>query len=226
MPRQTRRARSLLSRAAQGVLAGTGVYHNADPDKDKGGGAPPVPPKKDEPPADDKVTLTKAELDQRIADAAKQAAKDESDKLAKDREREKAEREAEDAKKRGEFEKLYQSEVDGRKKDQAERDALKLDLRRTQVQGKLHAFIVENHADYAPAAKYIAPLLTIAADTTDADADKQIKEAVEQYVKDNPRAKVIGPSPSIPHKLPASTSVPPKPDDQQRRRPVGPAASF
>lgn len=127
--------------------------------------------------------------------------------LAQEREKERVkaekaqrEKDEEEAKKRGEFETLLA-------KAKAEKEEAALALRKEQVGIRLRDFLAANHPDYAAAAKYMTPLLTVKADTEDADADKQIKAVVEAYVKDNPRTtKPVGAPNSPAHgtRLPAA----------------------
>lgn len=144
---------------------------------------PPDPKPKPQPDAD--------EIERRANERAAAIVAEREAAARKKAEAEKAKAEEEEARRRGDFEKLLNSEKSAR--EQAE-----LTLRREQVAGRLRDHLAENHPDYAKAARYMLPLLDVKADTADADADRQIKAVVEQYVKDNPRAARGAGAPSAP----------------------------
>lgn len=122
MPRDFR-TRSILARAAAGL-----PLFAYTPDGDGGGGGG------DDKPGDDgKLTLTQAELDQRIAAATEAAAKAERDRAVADRQREKEEAERKKAEEQGEYQKVAQQEEAKRKEAEAraaaaERRALLADV--------------------------------------------------------------------------------------------------
>lgn len=156
------------------------------PDDGQGGNSHPPP---ENPPAEPKkIELTEEELQARIEAAVKK----ERDRAAAAAEEERKKREAEAARKAGEFEKLYNAEVEARKAEQQAREQAELRARRAEVYNRLASYLSEKHPEYTAAAKYMQPLLEITADTSDDDVEKQIKTVVEQYVKDNPRAKSVG----------------------------------
>lgn len=158
-----------------------------------------TPPASDAPKPDDKakqtpppVGLTEEEVQRRI-DAA---LADERRKADEAKQREKEERERAEAEKRGEFEKVAQQEREKREKAEAERDAERLTSRAKDVDLKLRDHLTEHHADYVGAAKWIRSAITFDLKTTDAEIEKSIKSAVEQYVKDNPRKTTGGGAPA------------------------------
>jgi hypothetical protein len=149
--------------------------------------------KKDKDPAQDKpaagtVTLTEAELKLRIENAAKDAlTKAEKEaKTAKDRE------DRERKKKEGDLQGLYDSEVERAKAIEAEVDALKLLLKQGEVSAALKDHLIESQSEYAKSARYILPLVEFDVDTDAETIAARVKLAVEQFVKDNPRAAASG----------------------------------
>jgi hypothetical protein len=123
-----------------------------------------------------KLELTEAELEQKISDRlASEKAKAEDAETTR-----KAEEKAARDKEKGEFKTLYETTI-------AERDMLKLDLRKMEGERALRSVIDSEAKDYATAVKYMAPLLKIKFDTTDEDIKKQATAIVRDYVKDNPR---------------------------------------
>ena len=164
-----------------------------------------------------KIEIDEDELQDRIASAVKKreeelmaAAKKKEDDAAKEL-----------AKEQGKFDKLYQGEVELRKQDQAKVDELTVALRGKDVDLLLRDFLAEHQADYIKAAKYIRPLVEFDADTKDADLEKAIKAAVEQFVKDNPRSggKDGAPGGAVGGKMARGTVIPePKPNNQPQRR--------
>lgn len=141
---------------------------------------------------------------------------------ARKAEKEKTDREAEEARKRGEWEKLANDEQTKREIAEQEREALKLDLKGKDVDLRLRDHLAEKHPDYIAVAKYIRPLIEFDAETNDADLDKRIATAAEQYTKDNPRAAARTGTPNAPvQKIPRGTDVPSRTNDdrQPSRRP-------
>jgi hypothetical protein len=194
----TRRAKSVLDHATRNVLLMDLVRRgfNMDP-KDPPAAEPPADKKGDkkgdpEPDAD-KVTLTKAELEAKVNEAAANAvrkANEAAEKKRKDAEDEAARKKAEE---QGEYQKLADSEKQKRAAAEQERDAAKLSARKLEVKDKLRDYLAADEAreGYAGVAKYIMPLIEF--DLTTAD----------QYITDNPRKAVATPPPGRGPKLPA-----------------------
>lgn len=122
-------------------------------------------------PKADTLTLTQADLDARIAAALKA----DRDAAAEQKRKDDEAAEAAEAEKRGEHEKIAAAEKAKREKAEGELLTLKRDL---AVRDAL-----AEHPDYATCAKYIAPLVDAGA----SDLAKAAKDAVSQYVADNPR---------------------------------------
>jgi hypothetical protein len=167
-----------------------------------GGGA--ADPAKEKPKDDDKVTLTKAQLDKQKADAVQAAldAKKAEDEAAAKKAKEEADRKA--AEQKGEHQKLYEAEKAAREKAEADKkaaeDAAALKLKNKDADIALRDFLTDKHPDYVKSAPYIRPLITVTADTKDEDLKKAIEKAAEQFVKDNPRRVGTG-VPSRPNRL-------------------------
>jgi hypothetical protein len=206
----TRRAKSVLDHATRNVLLMDLVRRgfNMDP-KDPPAAEPPADKKGDkkgdpEPDAD-KVTLTKAELEAKVNEAAANAvrkANEAAEKKRKDAEDEAARKKAEE---QGEYQKLADSEKQKRAAAEQERDAAKLSARKLEVKDKLRDYLAADEAreGYAGVAKYIMPLIEFDLTTDDAEIEKRIKAAADQYITDNPRKAVATPPPGRGPKLPA-----------------------
>lgn len=146
---------------------------------------PPVPQPKpgEQKPAEDKLTLTKDELQAQIQ-AALTADREKREK-AEAKAREEAERKA--AEEQGKFKELAD-------KERAEKERLAAEVRTLRVAATLRDHLAEKHPEYVGTAKYILPLVP-----ADADGDelaKAIESAAEQYVKDNPRQAKGGGAPA------------------------------
>lgn len=137
-----------------------------------------------------------------IDDAARKAIADEAierfrkEQEATDAEAKRIAKEEADREK-GKFKDLYEGEQKKLAETQAKAVALELDLKRSRIEMRLRDHVQAVAPEYASAVRYMNPLLTIDQATKDDAADKQIKEIVEQYVKDNPRAKSSGTLPPI-----------------------------
>lgn len=176
------------------------------PDPNPGGGTPaptnpnppanppadPPPPKREPKPRRERTEEEQEEID-RLAEEkalAKLTAEREKDRAKAERDKAKAEEDA--AKEQGKWKDLHE-------KSEAKAAAAELALRKEQIANRLRDHVAGSNPEYIAAAKYMLPLLAIEADTADADADKQIKDVVAQYVKDNPRAaKGGGGAPAAP----------------------------
>lgn len=164
------------------------------------------------PPAEKPPAETEAD---RI-EAARKAAREEALAEAKaERDREKAAADKKAAEEQGEFQKLYEAE----KKAREESEHL------LQIQRKdttLTDYLAAEHPDYLPRKKYIAPL--IAAGLKGDALIKAVKDAVGEFVKDNP----ITPKPKpggAPPAAPAGGRVPAGRSPNQRTSTAGVASS-
>lgn len=126
----------------------------------------------------DKVTLTKAELQQQIADALKaerEAAAEEKRKAQEEADRKKAEDE-------GKYQEIADQEKAARTAAESEAANLRRDI------AIRDAIAADESGIPASCAKYITPLVD--ASKKGEDLAKAAKAAVEQYAKDNPRQPV------------------------------------
>lgn len=138
------------------------------------------------------VTLSEAELNERIAAATERAAKAEREKAQQERDAEKAKAEEAAKKAKGDLQGLLDDQVKKTNEGEAKIAELQLLVKRGDVERTLRDYITENNADYASSVKYIMPLIAYDAKTSDEDIAKRVKTAVTQFVKDNPRAASKG----------------------------------
>lgn len=149
---------------------------------DKAKDAKPDPKAKDEPA---KLTLTEAELQARIDAAVK--SRDEATAAEAKRLKDESDREA--ARAKGEWEKVAGDEKERANKLDAELATAKLAAKGRDVDLAVRDHLAEKHPEYVAVAKYVRPLVTYDASTSDEVIAKRVAEAAAQYVKDNPRAK-------------------------------------
>lgn len=95
-------------------------------------------------------------------------------------------------KEKGKFKDLYEGEQKKLIEAQARAATLELELKRSRIESRLRDHVQAAAPEYASAIRYMSPLLSIDQNTKDDAADQQIKEIVEQYVKDNPRSRGSG----------------------------------
>ena len=141
----------------------------------------------------EKVTMTKAELDELVQgkiDSALKADRDAAAKKKKDDDDEAARQKAE---KDGEYKKMADQDRAKREAAEAERDAAKLSARRLEVKDTLRDHLAEKHPDYVGVAQYIMPMIAFDLTTDEKEINKQITDKAAQYVKDNPRKSTGGP---------------------------------
>lgn len=172
MPRH--RNRNALRMLALATAAGLGIHHLTDDTVPGGGGGGAPPTKKDPPPADDKVTLSVAELEGRISAAVK-AVEDKAAASAKKKEEDAA---REKAKEQGEWQKVAEEE-------KSERERLAAENRTLKLGDTLREHLADKHPDYLKCSKYILP--TIPPDTDEKEFAKAVEKAAADYVADNPR---------------------------------------
>lgn len=143
----------------------------------------PKPGDKTPPPAEDRLTLSPAELEARIQAALAADRRKAEDKAKKDREA----AEAEEAKKRGEFEKVANAEKAKREEAERERDALRRE--RTVEKALTKAAAEQEGYPLSVFEEYVLPklLTTLPADADEDAVAKAAKDAVAKYVTDNPR---------------------------------------
>jgi hypothetical protein len=175
----------MLRRAALSALWGMPLYHHSE-GGEGGGGAQPAK-KEPEQPADDKVTLTKAELEQQRKDAIAEALKAERDAQAKQRQKDEDERQRKEQEQQGQFKELADKEREKREKAEEERDGLKRELRRKDVESEIRAYLRESHAGYDGSEIDILPHIQFDLDTDAKEVTKRIKDAADAFVKRNPR---------------------------------------
>lgn len=174
---------------------------------------PPAPPKKEDPPAPKKLELTEAELQAKIDAAVKKRDESAAEAQRKKDEETAAKSAEEDAKKRGDIDAIQKAADDKVAKAQAEAADARLDI---AIRDTLAD---EKYRDYAACAKYIKPLVD-----PKLAGDKQaeaITAAIEQYVKDNPRATKGAAIPAPTRSgVPAGANVPVKqPNNGTARKP-------
>jgi hypothetical protein len=193
MSRHTRHA---LSVATFPIIAALYGQHNRAlaPDGDGGGagggaGGDDKNKGKAEP---KKIELTEEELSQRINAATVDAVKKAEEKAAAAAKKKADDDAAKAAKEQGDFKKLYDGEVELKKKAEQERDEARTETRSKHVEILLGRYLAKNHKEYVDAAEWIRPHVKFAPDDDDAKIEKAIKETVDQYVKDNPRAAGSG----------------------------------
>lgn len=229
MPRATNRARSLLARAAMHAL-----YANKEGD---GAGAPPAPkpndppapPKPSDPPQPKKIELTEDELNARIFAAAEAERK----RLADERQREKEEAERKKAEEQGEYQKIAKQEEE--KRTAAEQKAAAAE-RRAQL-AEVNIALRDHLAGDDARRAYLnnAPDImlhvekALAADAKPEDVAKLIEKETAAFIQRTGAAQGTrgtgGPGANR-GKLPAGMQLPPARNENNNRRPVGPAARF
>lgn len=189
---------------------------NPTPEPAKPADPPAKPDPKAPPPADDKVTLSRAELQQQIDAAVAERDRKAEAKAKKERE----DAEAKAAAERGEWQKVAE-------KAQAELDRVAGELRNRDLAGRVRDYLAEHHAGYVADPKahpetYVLPLLAgLPADAAPEDVTKAVKTAAEQYVKDNPRATPpASGAPAAPQRAakPAAGQLPAVPSDANGSR--------
>lgn len=183
----SQRSRSVLARAAAGVLYRAGEGD----DKAKGGAdakADADNGDKTKADAPAKIELTEDELQARINAALTK----EREKRAKDDAKAKEDADRKKAEQDGEFQKLAADAQAKREAAERERDAARLDKRKLEVKDRLRDYLAEKHPAYATAAKWVMPAVEFDLTTDDKDIDKRIAAAADAYVKDNPRASGTG----------------------------------
>lgn len=199
-----RKARQAIALAAFLAVPRFAMMFAGEGDGGGGGGGSNQPA---DPPAK-KIELTEEELADRQK-AAVNAALERERKAAQDREaKDKEERERKEQEQQGKFKELADKEKEKRESAERERDEAKLAARKLEVKDQLREMLAKDHPEYVGVSQYIMPLINFDLKTEQADIDKQIKNAVEQYVKDNPR-KAGGATPN-----PPGRTLPAKPGQQ------------
>lgn len=132
------------------------------------------------------LKLTKAELQKLLDDHGKEvqtAAEKAAEQRLADKERKRAEAaEAAEAEKRGEFDKV-------KARIESERDAERLTAKRLEARLALRDYLGEDEKRraYLPSAAWIEKAVDVTADTDPKDVPKLVKDAADQFIKDNPR---------------------------------------
>jgi hypothetical protein len=181
---------------ALATMSGLGLHFNKDDDTVAGGGGgDPVKEKEKAKQQDDPKTIkmSKEEWGKTLEDAKAQAraeAKAEAD-AARKAEKEAAEKKDLEAK--GETLKLLEKEREERKAIDADRAALALKLKRSDVKDELRKHLAETHKDYVGALEDIILHVNVEADTKPEEITKQIKEAAAGFVKRNARRMNVAP---------------------------------
>jgi len=159
------------------------------------------------PPADEPLTLTKAELQKLIDDNRAEAEQGTKAKWEAEQAKQRQKAEEEEARKRGEWEKLAQAEKLAR--EEAERRAAA--AQRSELVNDALVDAAAEHEGYSVATfrKYVKPLVMagLPDDARPEQVAKVVKERVAEYVKDNPRqVKGAGAPPPPAHgaRLPAA----------------------
>lgn len=179
--------------------------------------------------AEEKVTLTKAQLAEQLQAAQAEAIAEAERKATAAAEKARKQQEADAAKAKGEWEAVAKANEEKAAAAEQELNAERARAKGLQVDMMLRDHLAEKHPDYIAAAKWIRPAVQFEATTKDETIRQRIEEAAAAYVKDNPRAAKGGAAPSNNPggKIPRGTNPPQESSDNGKPRQItGVAAMF